>query len=71
MDFVSHRKGGMVFYQVSFLLYKKCKRLREFEGIKFSSKAVEVTANNKEENFCLGFVQQFDLRTQLKLSSTG
>ncbi len=41
MDFLNHRKGGMVFYQV-FLLsplqctvteVKNCKRLREFEEI--------------------------------------
>ncbi len=40
MDFLNHREGGMVFYQVSsFLLYnvdymnaRNCKRLREFEA---------------------------------------
>jgi hypothetical protein len=32
MDFLNHREGGMVFYQV-FLPspYRNCKRLREFE----------------------------------------
>ncbi len=49
--FLNHRDGGMVFYQV-FLLFplRKCKRLREFEEIGISSKAVNVTVNNKEEN---------------------
>jgi hypothetical protein len=32
-----------------FLLYRNCKRLR-VEEIKISSKAVEVTVNNKEDN---------------------
>ncbi len=32
MDFLNHREGGLAFYQV-FLLYRKCKRLREFEEI--------------------------------------
>jgi hypothetical protein len=44
----------------SFLLYRNCKRLREFEEKEISSKAFEVTVNNKEENskdFCLDFVQ--------------
>ncbi len=50
----------------SFLLYRNCKRLREFEEREISSKAVEVTVtvNNKEENshdFCLDFVQEFGL----------
>ncbi len=44
MDFLNHREGGMVFYQV-FLLYplqctvilvEICKRLREFEEIEIS-----------------------------------
>ncbi len=34
----------------SLLLYRNCKRLREFEEIEILSKAVEVTVNNKEEN---------------------
>ncbi len=34
----------------SLLLYRNCKRLREFEEVEISSKAVEVTVNNKEEN---------------------
>jgi hypothetical protein len=36
MDFINHREGGMVFYQV-FLLYRNCKRLREFEEIEIST----------------------------------
>ncbi len=47
MDFLNHREGGMVYH---FLLYRNCKRLREFEEIEISSKAVDVTGNNKEEN---------------------
>ncbi len=39
-----------------------CKRLREFEEIEYKGKAVEVTVISKEENFCLGFVQEFGLR---------
>jgi hypothetical protein len=44
MDFLNHREGGMVFYQV-FLLspsqctvthWKNCERLREFEEIEIS-----------------------------------
>jgi hypothetical protein len=61
--FLNHREGGMVFYQVfllsSFLLHRNSKRLREFEEIEVSSKAVDVTVDNKEENshdFCLDFV---------------
>jgi hypothetical protein len=34
----------------SFLLYRYCKKLREFEEIDISSKAVEVFANSEEEN---------------------
>ncbi len=48
----------------SFLLYRNCNRLREFEEIEISSKAVEETVNNKEENsedFCQDFVQEFGL----------
>jgi hypothetical protein len=41
----------MVFSFSFFLLYRNIKRLREFDEIKISSKAVEVTVNNKEENF--------------------
>jgi hypothetical protein len=47
VDFLNHRKGGMV---SPFLLYRNCKKLREFEEIDISSKAVEVSANNEEEN---------------------
>jgi hypothetical protein len=51
MDFLNHREAGTVFYQVSsFLLYRNFYRLREFEYIEISSKAVDVTMNNKKEN---------------------
>ncbi len=43
----------------SFLLYRNCKRLREFEEIEISSKAVEVTVNNNEENLQT-FVSGYD-----------
>jgi hypothetical protein len=60
MDFLNHKEGVWFFIRFSsFLLYRNCQRLREFE-----SKAVLVTVNNKEENssdFCLDFVQQFGL----------
>jgi hypothetical protein len=44
MDFLNHRKGGMVFYQVFILSpfqctvrnSRNCKRLREFEEIEIS-----------------------------------
>jgi hypothetical protein len=55
------------FYQVSsFLLYRNCNRLHEFEEIEISSKAVKVTVINKVEkekssDFCL----DFGLGTQL------
>jgi hypothetical protein len=63
MDFLDHREECMVFYQVSFfLLYRNGKRLREFEEIGVLSKAIEMTVNNKEEKFCLNFVQEFSLR---------
>jgi len=72
MDFLNHRKGGMVFYQVSsfplFSVYSKnleiargCVSLKKY---KFQGKAVEVTVNSREENsedFCLDFVQEFGL----------
>jgi hypothetical protein len=52
MDFLNHREVGIVFSIrfSSFLLYRNCKRLCEFEEIEISSKAVEATVNNKEEN---------------------
>jgi hypothetical protein len=34
----------------SFLLYRDCKRLLEFEEIESQCKAVEVTLNSNEEN---------------------
>jgi hypothetical protein len=46
----------------SLLPYRNSKRLREFEEIEISSKAAEVTVNNKAKNsedFCLDFVQEF------------
>jgi hypothetical protein len=45
MDFLNHKEGGMVFYQVFLLsllqctvaeLYRNCKRLSEFEEIEIS-----------------------------------
>jgi hypothetical protein len=36
MDFLNHRKGGMVWFSIRFfffLFYRNCKRLREFEEI--------------------------------------
>jgi hypothetical protein len=62
MNFLAIGKGLWFSF---FFLYRNCKRLREFEEIEISSKAVEVTVNNKEENskdFCLDFVQEFGLR---------
>ncbi len=49
MDFLKQRESGMVFCQV-FLLTPLQKLLSEFEEIEISSKAVEVTVNNKDEN---------------------
>jgi len=69
MDFLNHRKGDMVFYQV-FLLSplqcttimnsRNCKRMRD-EEIEISR---QVTLNSKEEiseDFCLDFVQELSL----------
>jgi hypothetical protein len=38
VDFLNHGEGGMVFFIrfSSFLLYRNCKRLREFEEIEIS-----------------------------------
>ncbi len=50
MGFLTIGKG--VWFPIrfsSFLLYRNCKRLREFEEIEISSKAVEVTVNIKGE----------------------
>jgi hypothetical protein len=41
----------MVSIRFSSNLLRICKRLREFEEIEISSKAVEVTVNNKGGNF--------------------
>jgi hypothetical protein len=52
------------FYQVFLLFPLQKKRLREFEEIEISSKALAVTVNNKEEiseDFCLDFIQEFSL----------
>jgi hypothetical protein len=49
MDFLNHREG--VWFTIrfsSFLIYRNCKRLSEFE--ESLGKAVEVTVNSKEEN---------------------
>jgi hypothetical protein len=35
--------------------------LRDFEEKEITGKAVEVTVNNKKENSCLDFVQEFGL----------
>jgi hypothetical protein len=46
-------KGKGVWFSIrfsSFLLSRNCKRLSEFEELEISSKAVDVTLNNKEEN---------------------
>ncbi len=46
MDFLNHREGDMVFYQVFFFSpLQKHKRLREFEEIESQGKAVVVTVN--------------------------
>jgi hypothetical protein len=58
MDFLNHRQGGVVFYQVFLLpllqctvtLYRNCKRWREFEEIEISRQALEETVNSNEEN---------------------
>ncbi len=51
MDFfLNHRERGMVSIRFSsYLHYRNCKRLREFEEKEISSKAVEVIVNNKEK----------------------
>jgi hypothetical protein len=50
MDFLNNRKEAWFSIRFSsFLLNKNCKRLRVYEEIEISSKAVEVTVNNKEE----------------------
>ncbi len=36
MDFLNHRDGSMVFYQVFILNSRNCKRLREFEEMEIS-----------------------------------
>ncbi len=47
--FLNNREEGIFSIRFSsFLLYRNCKRLREFEEIEISSKAAEVTVNNKE-----------------------
>ncbi len=71
MDFWNHSPvmgGGWLFIRYSsFLLYRNCKRLREFEEMEISRQSctVEVTVNSKEESssdFFLDFVQEFGLR---------
>ncbi len=44
MDFLNHREGGNGFLIrfSSFVLYRNCKRLREFEEIEISRQRVEV-----------------------------
>ncbi len=58
MDFLNHRVGGMVFYQVFLffpLMYtvpddRNCKRLREFDEIEISRQSCRWTVNSKKEN---------------------
>jgi hypothetical protein len=67
-DFKNNISLALSLECVNFLrsrIHKNCKKLCEFEEIEISSKAVEVTVNNKEENsydFCLDFVQESFLR---------
>ncbi len=71
MDFLNHREGGLIFYQVFLLLCiltycRNCKR-KKYKSI---GKAVEVTLNSKEENsedFCLDFVQEFSIRSERRV----
>jgi hypothetical protein len=54
---ISETIGKGIWYSIGFsslLLNKNCKRLRKYEEIEISSKAVEVTVNNKEENSLSG-----------------
>ena len=42
MDFFNHREKGIVFFRFSsFLHYRNCKRLREFEEIEISRQSCE------------------------------
>jgi hypothetical protein len=69
MDFLNHREGGEVFYQVFLLSPLQCTLTHCRNGslkLKYKShgKAVDVTLNRKEENsrdFCLDFVIEFGL----------
>ncbi len=74
MDFLNHREGDTVFYQVFFRSPLQCtvtelyiETVRGCVSLKKKSqgKAVEVTVNNKEEGkllrLCLDFVQEFNL----------
>jgi hypothetical protein len=72
MDFLNHREGRLVLYQVFLLSPLQCtqtpfrnfKRLSEFEEIEISRQSCRGTVNRMEENssdFCLYFVQEFGL----------
>ncbi len=76
MDFLNHREGGVVFYQVFLLSSLQCTLTRAVETVKevagvwrrkkYQGKVVGVTLNSKEETletFCLDFVQEFGLWT--------
>ncbi len=61
MDFLNHREVGYGFlsgFSPFYFTEKNCKRLREFKEIEISSKAVDVTVNNKVEN-SLGLLSGF------------
>ncbi len=62
MDFLNHREGGKVFYQVFHLspftdFVRGCVSLKK---LKSQGKVVEVTVNNSSD-FFLDFVQEFGL----------
>jgi hypothetical protein len=79
MDFLNHREGGMVLYQVFIFSPKQCavtgtveicKRLREFKEIKSQGKAVQrvewlwIARRKILKTFLLDCVQNFGLRSR-------
>ncbi len=78
MDFLNHREGCMVFYQVFLLspiqctvaeLYKYVRGCVSLKKLKSQGKAVEVTENSKEKNsedFYLDFFQEFGLSSLVR-----
>jgi hypothetical protein len=75
MDFLNHREGDVVFYQVFLLslfqctvtLWRNCKRLREFEEIEISRQGCFWRwlwiARRKTLKTCFpNYVQEFSLR---------